>query len=109
MVNWNDYKYNQEISITIIDGGLKYCLRVMIMDYEYNLHRHPHLVDLKVVETNNDEVYPIGSVLRLPVETKDTVNFLLFAPCEKYPNREFNRKLKIPTRRKRIFLKIQIL
>ena len=92
MVNWNDYKYNQEISITIMDGGLKYCLRVMIMDYEYNLHRHPHLVDLKVVGTNNDEVYPIGSVLRLPVETKDTVNFLLFAPCDKYPNREFNRK-----------------
>lgn len=92
MVNWNDYKYNEEISVTIIDGSIKYCLRVKIVDYEYNLHRHPHLVDLMVMETNNDEVYPIASILRLPIETKDTVNFLLFAPCDKNPNRELKRK-----------------
>lgn len=92
MINWNNYNYNQEITITIKDIDFVYCLSVMIVDYEYNLHRHPHLVDLKVIRTNNDEGYPIGSVLRLPVETKDNVNFLLFAPCEKHPNREFNRK-----------------
>ena len=92
MVKWNDYKYNQEVSITIIDCDTTYCLRVKIVDYEYNLHRHPHLVDLRVVETNNDEVYPVSSVLRLPIETKDSVNFLLFAPCDKNPNRELKRK-----------------
>ena len=91
MVNWSNYKFGEDIKITILDENTEYSLTVEVVEYEYNLHRHPHLVDLKVVRTNNDEVYPIGSILRLPVDTKDTVNFLLFAPNQQFPNRELKR------------------
>ena len=91
MVNWLNYKFGEDIKITILDENTEYSLIVEIIEYEYSLHRHPHLVDLKVVKTNNDEVYPIGSILRLPVETKDTVNFLLFAQNQQFPNRELKR------------------
>jgi hypothetical protein len=91
MVDWLNYKFGDVVEIFILDNKIEYSLTVKVDDFEYNLHRHPHLVDLKVIKTNNDEVYPIGSVLRLPVDTKDDVNFLLFAPNQQFPNRELKR------------------
>jgi hypothetical protein len=33
--------------------------------------------------------------MRLPIETSDYINFLLFAPIDKAPAREFKRKGRI--------------
>lgn len=91
MVDWLNYKFGDKVEITILDDNLEYSLTIEVVEFEYNLHRHPHLVHLKVVKTNDEEVYPIGSILRLPVDTKDNVNFLLFAPIQQFPNRELKR------------------
>ena len=95
MVNWGQYKYNDELLITIVDDEVSYNLKVKIVEFEYNLHRQPFLADLKVLESTETIVYPIGSILRLPMETSDYINFLLFAPCDKAPNRELKRKGKL--------------
>lgn len=95
MVNWGQYKYNDVLLITIVDDEVTYNLKVKIVEFEYNLHRQPFLADLKVLESTETITYPIDSVLRLPMETSDYINFLLFAPCDKAPNRELKRKGKL--------------
>lgn len=92
MINWEEYKFNEEHCVQIVDGDKTFILKVKIVEYEWSLHRHPLLADVKVIESNDIETYPIDSIMRLPIETKDFVNFLLFAPCDMSPNREFKRK-----------------
>ena len=92
MINWEDYKFNDEHKVQITDEEQIFTLKVKLVEYEWSLHREPYIADLKIIETNNEEVYPVDSIMRLPIETKETVNFLLFAPCSMSPNRELKRK-----------------
>jgi len=92
MINWNDIEFNKQLSVTILDNNIKYYLKIVLVEYEYSLHRHPMIAHLNVIESNNIEEYPINSIMRLPIETKDEINFLLFTPTDKLPNRELNRK-----------------
>lgn len=96
MIDWNQFEFNKELDIFIIDeDNVRYDLIVEIVEYEYNLHRHPQLVNLKINKTSNEEIYPINSIMRLPIQSEVKVNFLLFAPCDKNPNRELTRKGKL--------------
>lgn len=92
MINWQDYKFNQEHDVQIIDEEEIFTLRVKMIEYEWSIHREPYLADLQVIETNNELIYPLESIMRLPIRTQDNVNFLLFAPIDKAPAREFKRK-----------------
>ena len=92
MVNWNDYKFNEELSITITDEDNDYNLKVKLVEYEYNLHRLPYIADVKILESTDILMYPLDSIMRLPIETTDYINFLLFSPIDKAPAREFKRK-----------------
>ena len=92
MIDWSNFKFNQVLSMTVVDDNITYDLKVKLVEYEYSLHRHPLIADIKIVESTDIEIYPIESVMRLPIETKDFVNFLLFAPISMAPAREFKRK-----------------
>lgn len=92
MINWENYKFNEHHSVQIIDENKIFNLKVKMVEYEWSLHRKPYLADVQILESNDIEEYPLESIMRLPIETKDFVNFLLFAPCDMAPAREFKRK-----------------
>ena len=71
MINWEKYDFNDEQEVQIVDGDKTFTLKVKLIEYEWSLHREPYLADLKVIETTNNEEYPLESILRLPIETKD--------------------------------------
>jgi hypothetical protein len=50
------------------------------------------IADVKIVESTNDEMFPVDGIMRLPIETSDFINFLLFAPLVMAPARELKRK-----------------
>ena len=95
MIDWSNFKFNQELSMTIVDDNIKYDLTVKLVEYEYSLHRHPMIADVKIVESTNDEMFPVDGIMRLPIETSDFINFLLFAPIAMAPARELKRKGEI--------------
>ena len=92
MINWENYKFNEEHNVQIIDEDQTFTLKVKLIEYEWSLHREPYLADLKVLETNEETMYPLDSIMRLPIKTKDNVNFLLFSPIDMASAREFKRK-----------------
>ena len=92
MINWEDYKFNDEHNVQIIDENETFTLKIKMIEYEWSVHRKPYLADLKVIETTNETMYPLDSIMRLPINTEEKINFLLFAPIDKAPAREFKRK-----------------
>jgi hypothetical protein len=92
MINWEEYKFNEEHNLEIMDGDRIFELKVKITEYEWSLHRKPMLADVQIVESSDLEMYPLNSIMRLPMVTEDFVNFLLFAPIHMSPAREFKRK-----------------
>ena len=92
MINWEDYKFNDEHNVQIIDENETFTLKIKMIEYEWSLNRKPYLADLKVIATTNEEIYPLDSIMRLPINTEEKINFLLFAPIDKAPAREFKRK-----------------
>ena len=92
MINWEEYRLNGEHNLEITDGDNTFNLKVKIIEYEWSLHRKPMLTDIQILESSNLEMYPLNSVMRLPMVTEDFVNFLLFAPTHMSPAREFKRK-----------------
>jgi hypothetical protein len=92
MIDWSIYKFNQELSMTIVDDNIKYDLTVKLIEYEYSLHRHPVIADVKIIESTDVDMFPIQGVMRLPMVTKDSINFLLYAPTDMAPARELQRK-----------------
>ncbi len=95
MIDWSTYKFNQELSMTIVDENIKYDLTVKLVEYEYSLHRHPVIADVKIIESTDDEMFPTNGIMRLPMETSDFINFLLYAPIAMAPARELKRKGEI--------------
>ena len=91
MINWNDFKINHTYPLEVICTDLTCRLKVKLVEYEWSLHREPMLADLQVLETCDETVFPLNSILRLPIETTGFVNFLLFAPCHMSPGRELKR------------------
>lgn len=92
MINWEEYDFNEEHSVKIVDGENTFNLKVKVIEYEWSLHRKPYIADVQVVESNDVEEYPLNSIMRLPLKTEDFINFLLFAPCHMSPARELKRK-----------------
>jgi hypothetical protein len=92
MINWEDYKFNDEHNVQIIDENETFILKIKMIEYEWSLNRKPYLADLKVIETTNETIYPLDSIMRLPINTEEKVDFLLFAPIDMAPAREFKRK-----------------
>lgn len=92
MIDWSNFNFNQVLSMTIVDDNIKYDLKVKLVEYEYSLHRHPLIADVKIIESTDIEIYPVESVMRLPIQTKDYINFLLFAPIDMDRARELKRK-----------------
>jgi hypothetical protein len=92
MIDWSNIKFNETLSMTIVDENITYDLKVKLIEYEYSLHRHPSIADVKIIESTDIEVYPISSIMRLPIETKDSIDFLLFAPIHMDRARELKRK-----------------
>jgi len=95
MIDWSTYKFNQELSMTIVDENIKYDLTVKLVEYEYSLHRHPVIADVKIIKSTDDEMFPTNGIMRLPMETSDFINFLLYAPIAMAPARELKRKGEI--------------
>ena len=92
MINWEEYKFNEEHNVQIVDGEETFTLKVKMIEYEWSLHRKPYLADVQIIESNNETIYPLESIMRLPIKTEENINFLLFAPIDKAPAREFKRK-----------------
>jgi hypothetical protein len=86
MIDFRGYNTGSNLTLKLIDT--KECIiEVSLDEIEWDLHRHPHLVDLKIISSSDEELWPIDSTIVLGLAVKDEpFKFIL----REYPSEENN-------------------
>jgi len=93
MVDFNEFKIGAKIKLRLSDESAEEYVVATVDEIEWNLHRHPHLVDLKIESSTDESKWPPESKILLNVilEEEKKFAFILKCPDEKHPNREETR------------------
>ena len=93
MVDFNEFKIGSKVKLRLSDETTEEYVVATIDEIEWNLHRHPHLVDLKIESSTDESKWPPSSKILLNVimEEEKKMDFILKCPDEKQPNREVTR------------------
>ena len=90
MVDFNEFKIGSKLKLKLSEETTEEYVIAIVDEIEWNLHRHPHLVDLKI-ESSTDEIkWPPDStiILNVNIEEDKKFKFILKCPSEMHPNRE---------------------
>lgn len=94
MINWQTVNMNKEISLCLDDNENTYHIKAVVSEYEWDIHRHPVIADIKITECDNEKFHP-GDIIRFPMITNDDEGFIVFAPRPLLPNNEYRMKAHI--------------
>lgn len=77
MIDFGEYNTGSNLKLKLTDT--KECvIEVSLEEIEWDLHRHPHLVDLKIINSSDEELWPIDSTIVLGLSIKEgPLKFLL--------------------------------
>lgn len=93
MVDFNEFKIGSKVKLRLADDAAEDYVVAIVDEIEWNLHRHPHLVDLKIESSTDECKWPPSSkiLLNVKIEEEKEFAFILKCPDEKHPNREVTR------------------
>ena len=93
MVDFNEFKIGAKVKLKLSDDATEEYVVAIVDEIEWNLHRHPHLVDLKIESSTDESKWPPSSTILLNVNLQEDkkFKFILKCPDEKHPNREETR------------------
>lgn len=90
MVDFTEFKVGSKMKFRLSENEKHDYVVVMVDEIEWNLHRHPFLVDLKIESSTNEEKWPLNTKILLNVKLEENreFDFLLKCPDDKNPNKE---------------------
>ena len=84
MIDWNDYNYNQEVEIRVLNEGTINELTLKLLDYGWHEHGRIRITAiLEVTKSDDVQKWHIGAKLELPIKTDGVIKFI---QLEKTPN-----------------------
>lgn len=93
MVDFNEFKIGSKVKLRLSDEAAQDYVVAVVDEIEWSLHRHPHLVDLKIESSTDESKWPPATKILLNVKLEEDKKFafILKCPDEKNPNREVTR------------------
>ena len=90
MIDFTEFKVGSKIRFRLSEKKVHEYVVVVVDEIEWNLHRHPFLVDLKIESSTNEDKWPLDTkiLLSIKLEENKEFEFILKCPNEMYPNRE---------------------
>ena len=90
MVDFTEFKVGSKIKFRLSEKKAHEYVVVVVDEIEWNLHRHPYLVDLKIESSTNEEKWPLNTkmLINIKLEENKEFNFLLKCPDAMHPNKE---------------------
>ena len=90
MINWDNYKIGDTLNLMIKCDDVETNLSVKIIEFEWFPHpRKPIIADVEIIDTEINEQWDNGNIMRLPLITKDDeFKFLVKCPSPMQPNGE---------------------
>lgn len=97
MVDFAEFRIGSKVKLKLSDESAQEYVVAVVDEIEWDIHRHPFLVDLKIESSTDEEKWPIDSTMLLSVmlEEDKSFSFILKCPIELQPNRETTRKAAI--------------
>jgi hypothetical protein len=93
MVDFSDFKIGTKVRLRLSDDTEEYVVAI-VDEIEWSLHRHPHLVDLKIESSTDESKWPPYSkiLLNVKLEEEKKFDFILKCPSDMHPNKEVTRR-----------------
>lgn len=90
MVDFTDFKIGSKVKLKLSDDTTQEYVIVIVDEIEWNMHRHPFLVDLKIESSTDEEKWPLNTTILLNVKLEEDkkFSFILKCPNIMHPNRE---------------------
>jgi hypothetical protein len=94
MVDFAEFRIGSKVKLKLSDESAQEYVVAVVDEIEWDIHRHPFLVDLKIESSTDEEKWPIDSTMLLSVKLEEdkSFSFILKCPIELQPNREATRK-----------------
>ncbi len=93
MVDFTEFKIGSKVKLKLSDDSAQEYVVAVVDEIEWNLHRHPFLVDLKIESSTDEEKWPLNTTMLLSVKLEEDKNFsfILKCPNKTHPNRSITR------------------
>ena len=86
MINWDDYKYNQEICLRILNNGVINELVVKLLEYGWHQHGRIRITAIvEIIISDDDSKWPISAKIELPIKTDGEISFIMLEHKESIP------------------------
>jgi hypothetical protein len=96
MINWEDYNYNQEVCIQILNNGEIDNVTVKLL--EYGWHEHGRIKITAIVEilnSSDEKKWHIGAKMELPIKTDGEISFIMLEHTNYVPRHKTIHKGEI--------------
>lgn len=93
MVDFTEFKIGSKVRLRLSDESTQEYVVAIVDEIEWNLHRHPFLVDLKIESSTDEEKWPVDTkmLLNVKLEEDKELKFILKCPIDMQPNREITK------------------
>lgn len=86
MINWDDYKYNQEICLRILNNGVINELVVKLLEYGWHQHGRIRITAIvEIIKSDAASKWPISAKIELPIKTDGEISFIMLEHKESIP------------------------
>jgi len=96
MIDWDNYNYNQEVSIKVLNEGVVNELTLKLLDYGWHAHGRIKITAiLEVIKSDDLNKWHIGAILELPIKTDGLIKFIQIEHNQNPPRLKTIRECEI--------------
>jgi len=86
MINWDDYNYNQEICLRILNYGTINEVVVKLLEYGWHAHGRIKITAIvEIIKSDDNEKWPVDAIMELPIKTDSVIKFIMLEHKQNIP------------------------
>ena len=86
MINWDDYNYNQEICLRVLNQGVINEMVVKLLEYGWHAHGRIKITAIvEIVKSDDNDKWPIKAKIELPIKTDGEISFIMLEHKQSIP------------------------
>lgn len=78
MINWDEYQYNQDICLRILNEGTVNEISVKLLEYGWHQHGRIRITAIvQITKSDDEDKWPISAKIELPIKTEGNIEFIM--------------------------------
>ncbi len=86
MINWDDYNYNQEICLRVLNQGVINEIVVKLLEYGWHEHGRIRITAIvEIIKSDDNDKWPVNGKIELPIKTDGEISFIMLEHKQSIP------------------------